>query len=83
MKNGKGESPIKAVFVIERGEQIFMAEELYPGFNQISQSPVHDSSVAFIVPSQTPNVIKSISRNNETLKVALYRSHDRVFSTRR
>ena len=84
---GKAEDsqqPIKAVFVVvDKDDNVRHAEELYSGFNQISSMTVHDNTIAFIVPAQSPQVIKAIGRNRDVLRVALFRSHDSRFSMRR
>ena len=82
---GKPEdSPIKAVFVVvDRHDNVRHAEEVYGGFNPISSMTVHDNTIAFIVPAQSPQVIRAIGENRDVLRVALFRSHDRKFSMRR
>ena len=78
------DSPIKAVFVVVDGEDnVRHAEDVYAGFKQISSMTVHDNTIAFIVPAQSPEVIRAVSANGDVLRVALFRSHDRKYSMRR
>ena len=74
------DSPIRAVFVVvDRDDNARHAEEVYGGFNQISSMTVHDNTIAFIVPAQSPEVIRAIGENRDVLRVALFRSHDRKY----
>ena len=78
------DSPIKAVFVVVDGEDnVRHAEDVYTGFKQISSMTVHDNTIAFIVPAQSPEVIQAVSEKGDVLRVALFRSHDRKYSMRR
>jgi hypothetical protein len=85
MKTNSGTGgPIKAVFVIVGKDGVVRhAESVYKTFNQISEYRVHDNTIAFIVPEQSDQVVRSMSRNKEVLRVALFRSHDKKYSMRR
>ena len=77
--------PIRAVFVVENGPECVLAEIALPGFNQISIAKesfqIHQNTIAFIVPKQNPELIRSLGQSGQVLKVALYRPHDGRFST--
>ncbi|TRY63888.1 hypothetical protein TCAL_15244 [Tigriopus californicus] len=76
--------PIRAVFVIERNEVVILADKIYSEFQQIrldqENFQVHQNTITFRVPPQSPSVLKHISRNQDILKIALYRPHDERFS---
>ncbi len=76
--------PIHAVFVVTRGGEPVHAEAAYPEFTQISLSKenfqIHHNTLAFLVPSQSPQVVRAMQRVGETPRVALYRPHDNKYS---
>lgn len=76
--------PIRAVFVIERNDMVILADKIYSEFQQIrldqNNFQVHQNTITFRVPPQTQSVLKHISRNQDILKIALYRPHDERFS---
>eukprot|EP00095_Tigriopus_kingsejongensis_P009955 maker-scaffold17_size721972-snap-gene-1.20 protein:Tk09955 transcript:maker-scaffold17_size721972-snap-gene-1.20-mRNA-1 annotation:"hypothetical protein" len=83
-KRQHDEVPIRAVFILERDGKVMHVEQRYPGFRQIAVDKdnfeIHQNTITFKVPGQDLSVIRSIDRNKDTVKVALFRPHDERYS---